>query len=125
MTSTTEDRSMNDTMVRVVMALSLPLVLVGGAVAAEKATESTKASTGAICAGMMQQASPERQKAMRDFMQSERAPQAMANMMEMARRMGDGDAMVCMTRMIEMMGGGGMMGGQGGMMQPGGAIPGH
>jgi hypothetical protein len=34
--------------------------------------------------------------------------------------------MLGMTRMMEMMGsmGGGMMGGQGGMMQPGGARPG-
>lgn len=65
-------------------------------------------------------------KAMREFMQSDRAPQAMANMMAMARRMGHGDVMLGMTRMMEMMGsmGGGMMGGQGGMMQPGGARPG-
>ena len=60
--------------------------------------------------------------AMREFMQSDRAPQAMAKMMEMARRMGNGDVMLGMTRMMEMMGGG-MMGGQGGMMmlphQPG------
>jgi len=34
----------------------------------------------------------------REFMQSDRAPQAMANMMEMARRMGDGDVMLGMTR---------------------------
>jgi hypothetical protein len=35
--------------------------------------------------------------------------------------MGDGDVMLGMTRMMEMMGsmGGGMMGGQRGMMQPG------
>ena len=37
----------------------------------------------------------------------------MNNMMEMARRMGNGDAMLGMTKMMEMMGGqGGMMGGQ-------------
>ena len=44
----------------------------------------------------------------------------MANMMETARRMGNGDVMLGMTRMMEMMGGtgGGMMGGQG-MMSPG------
>jgi hypothetical protein len=105
-------------MVRVVMALSLPLVLVGGAIAAEKATESTHTSPGALCADMMRQPSPDGQKAMHDFMQSERAPHAMANMMDMARRMGDGDALVGMRRMME------MMGGQGGMMQPGGAHPG-
>jgi hypothetical protein len=59
---------------------------------------------------------------MQDFMKSDRAPQAMTNMMEMARRMGNGDVMLGMTRMMEMMGGthrGGMMGGRGGMMQPG------
>lgn len=56
---------------------------------------------------------------MREFMRSERAPQAMSNMMEMTRRMGNGDVMLGMTRMIEMMGsmGGGTMD-RGGMMQP-------
>lgn len=49
---------------------------------------------------------------MHRFMQSDRAPQAMAAMMEMARRMGDGDVMLGMVRMMEMMSGmGGMMGG--------------
>lgn len=48
---------------------------------------------------------------MRRFMNSERAPQAMASMMEMARRMGDGDTMLGMVRMMEMMGSmGNMMG---------------
>ena len=45
---------------------------------------------------------------------SERAPHAMAKMKGMARRMGDGDAMLGMDRMMEMMGsmgGGGMTGG--------------
>lgn len=41
---------------------------------------------------------------MRRFMNSERAPQAMASMMEMARRMGNGDTMRGMVRMMEMMG---------------------
>ncbi len=50
---------------------------------------------------------------MQRFMQSERAPAAMAAMMEMARRMGDGDVMLGMVRMME------MMGGMGGMMGPG------
>ena len=45
-----------------------------------------------------------------------KAPQAMNNMMEMARRMGNGDVMLGMTKMMEMMSrmdgmGGGMMGG--------------
>lgn len=48
---------------------------------------------------------------MRRFMNSERAPQAMASMMEMARQMGDGDTMLGMVRMMEMMGSmGNMMG---------------
>ena len=43
---------------------------------------------------------------------SERAPHAMAKVMGMARRMGNGDAMLGMDRMMEMMGSmGGMMGG--------------
>lgn len=73
------------------------------------------------CTNMMQGqgATEEGQRAMREFMQSDRAPQAMANMMAMAGRMGNGDVMLGMTRMMEMMGGqGGMMGGDG-MKQPG------
>lgn len=51
---------------------------------------------------------------MQRFMQSDQAPQAMAAMMEMARRMGDGDVMLGMARMMEMMGSmGGMMGPEG------------
>ena len=59
-------------------------------------------------------------KAMREFMQSPKASQAMSNMMEMARKMGNGDLMLGMTKMMEMMGsmGSGMMGGQGGMVKP-------
>ena len=41
---------------------------------------------------------------MRRFMQSDQAPQTMAAMMDMARRMGDGDTMLGMVRMMEMMG---------------------
>lgn len=49
---------------------------------------------------------------MHRFMNSERAPQAMTAMMDMARRMGDGDTMLGMVRMMEMMGSmGDMMGG--------------
>ena len=55
---------------------------------------------------------------MHRFMGSERMPRAMAAMMEMARRMGDGDVMLGMTRMMEMMGQMGSMGGPGGMMAP-------
>ncbi len=50
---------------------------------------------------------------MQRFMQSDRAPQVMAAMMEMARRMGDGHTMLGMVRMME------MMGSMGGMMGPG------
>ncbi len=62
---------------------------------------------------------------MQRFMNSERMPQAMTAMMEMARQMGNGDTMAGMVRMMEMMsmmgqmgGQGGMMGSQGGMMAP-------
>ena len=55
-------------------------------------------------------------KAMREFMESPKAPQAMNNTMEMARRMANGDLMLGMAKMMEMMGGqGGMMGGSGSM----------
>jgi hypothetical protein len=108
---------MKTMMMRGLLAMSLPLVLVGGAVAAEKAGDRRKLDPGAMCAEMLRESSPEARQRMEEFMESDRAPQAMANMMEMARRMGNGDAMVGMTRMMEMMGS--MNGGQGGMMQPG------
>lgn len=57
--------------------------------------------------------SPRGTEEMRRFMQSDRAPQAMAAMMEMARRMGNGDVMLGMVRMMQ------MMGSMGGMMGPG------
>jgi hypothetical protein len=53
---------------------------------------------------------------MQRFMQSEQMPQAMAGMMEMARRVGNGDPMAGMVRMMEMMG---AMGGDGGGMMSG------
>lgn len=52
---------------------------------------------------------------MQRFMNSERMPQAMSAMMEMARQMGNGDTMAGMVRMMEMMS---MMGQMGGMMGP-------
>lgn len=55
---------------------------------------------------------------MHRFMESERMPQAMAAMMEMARRMGDGDPMLGMERMMKMMG---QMGSMGGTMGPSGS----
>jgi hypothetical protein len=101
---------MKNLVTRGLAAVSLSLVLVGASVAAEQAPDSPKPNPAGTCA---------------EFMQSDRAPQAMVNMMEMARRMGDGDAMAGMTRMMEMMGSmGDRMRGQGGMMQPGGAHPG-
>ncbi len=52
---------------------------------------------------------------MQRFMQSDRAPQAMNAMMEMACQMGEGDIMLGMVRMMEMMRN---MGKMGGMMTP-------
>ena len=67
----------------------------------------------------------EGKKAIREFMQSPKAPQAMNNTIDMARQMGNGDPMLGMTKMMEMMGGqGGMMGGSGSMGQ-GGMMGGH
>jgi hypothetical protein len=85
---------------------------------APKTGEPTKDAQTA-CMDMMQGAgtTEEGKKAMQEFMRSPKAAQAMGNMMEMARRMGNGDPMLGMTKMMEMMGGqggmGGMMGGQG------------
>ena len=102
------------------------LVFGAGAFAAEKATNKPDDPT-ASCAQMMQGAGvmEEGKKAMQEFMQSPRAPETMTNMMAMARRMGNGDVMLGVTRMMEMMGsmGGGMMGGQSGMVSPGGHRP--
>lgn len=103
------------------------LVFTVAATLADERVKTSESNPTAACMDMMQGkgVTEEGKKAMREFMESDRAPQAMANMMEMARRMGNGDPMLGMTRMMEMMGGqGGMMGGQGGMMQPGGAQPG-
>jgi len=74
--------------------------------AAEPTSPAKPADPSASCGEMMAQADRggEGQKAMGEFMRSDRAPQAMANMMEMAKRMGQGDAMLGMTRMMEMMG---------------------
>lgn len=110
------------------VTLALPLMVGAAAWAAgDKAGDKASPKGGArqdavqACTNMMQDqgATEEGKRAMREFMQSDRAPQAMANMMAMARRMGNGDVMLGMTRMMEMMGGqGGMMGGDG-MKQPG------
>lgn len=59
-------------------------------------------------------------KEMQEFMNSERMPQAMAAMMQIARRMGNGDPMAGMARMMEMMG---QMGSMRRMMAPAGPEP--
>lgn len=109
---------MKNLVIRLALGVALPLAVAATAMAAERATD-TPSDPGATCAEMMKGVGPEGEKAMREFMQSERAPLAMANMMDMARRMGDGDPMLGMARMMEMMGDG-MMGGQGGMAPPDG-----
>ena len=103
------------------LVLSLSLLATAATITAEtwKAADAAPDPT-ATCPVIMQGPgiTDEGRKAMRDFMQSEKAPQTMATMMEMARRMGNGDIMLGMTKMMEMMGGqGGMMGGQPGMMR--------
>ena len=113
---------MKSTITRALVLISTPLLLTGVAVAADKA-ETPSADPMATCTRMMQDpgVTEDGKKAMRDFMQSPHASEAMTSMMTMARRMGNGDVMLGMTRMMEMMGsmgGGGMMGGQGGK-QPG------
>jgi hypothetical protein len=115
---------MNRMIARLLAGLSLSLALSAVSLAAEKAPDNRPADPAAACAHMMQDPGITEQgkKSMQEFMQSPRAPEAMANMMAMARRMGNGDVMLGMTKMMEMMGsmgGGGMMGGQGSMMQPG------
>jgi hypothetical protein len=113
---------MKKLMIRLALGVALPLAVAATAMAAQQTSDKPSDPT-AMCAEMMKGAGPEGDKAMREFMQSERAPQAMANMMDMARRMGNGDPMLGMTRMMEMMGSG-MMGGQGGMMSPSDGRPG-
>src|SRR5713226_9164298 len=102
------------------VTLLLALAAVAWA-AADKATPpkcGDRKDAGQACTEMMQGPGETEQdkKAMRDFMQSDRAPQTMTEMMAMARRTGNGDVMLGMTGMMEMMSGqGGMMGGRGGM----------
>ena len=83
---------------RAVAGLAVVLLLAGAAIAAEKQVSETSSEPAAMCAEMMKDgATTEGHDAMREFMKFERAPQAMANMMEMARRMGNGDVMLGMT----------------------------
>lgn len=103
--------------------LALPLALSAVGFATDKAPDTRPVDPAAACAQMMKDPDITQQgrKSMQEFMQSPRAPEAMANMMAMARQMGNGDVMLGMTKMIDMMGsmgGHGMMGGPGGMMRP-------
>lgn len=91
----------------------LALVILGSASLAAAAVMAAEPDSGSAdrsmidtCTDMMGNAgSTEGGNPMQEFMKSDRAPQAMTNMMAMARRMGNGDAMLGMTRMMEMMGG--------------------
>ena len=115
---------MRTVIVSVVTALALSALVAAPSVIAQqrdKAAESTgeaKKDAQTACMDMMQGAgvTAEGKNAMEEFMRSPKASQAMNNMMEMARRMGNGDPMLGMTKMMEMMGGqagmGGMMGDQ-------------
>jgi hypothetical protein len=120
---------MKATMLSVVAAVGLLALTFGPPAMAQqpnrpaepKSAEPNK-DAQTTCMDMMQGSgmTDEGKKAMREFMQSPKAPQAMNNMMEMARRMGNGDAILGMTKMMEMMGGrGAMMGGSGSMGQGG------
>lgn len=88
---------MKNVVIRLALGLALPLAIAATALAAENAPDKPS-DPSAMCADMMKGAGPEGEKAMREFMQSDRAPLAMGKMMDMM--------------------GGGMMGGQGGMMSP-------
>lgn len=106
------------------LAVLAVLALIGSGAFALASAQEEKASRhahsdgmgermgGMMMGGMM---SGRGMEEMQRFMQSERMPQAMTAMMEMARQKGDGDPMVGMVRMMEMMS---MMGQMGGMMGP-------
>lgn len=120
---------MKTVIVSIVAALALSTLVVAPTVLAQQPNKQAQASgqdkkdPQAACMDMMQGSgtTEEGKKAMQEFMKSPKAPEAMNKMMEMARRMGNGDPMLGMTKMMEMMGGmDGMMGGQAspGMRQP-------
>jgi len=72
----------------------------------DKFVELVKQSQGSS-GGALQQRTPATTRGMENmqrFMQNDQAPQTMAAMMEMARRTGNGDTMLGMVRMMEMMG---------------------
>jgi hypothetical protein len=111
-------------------AFVVSAVLVGTGVSAEQArpesANTRSEGTERACLDVAEMNEQDR-NAMREFMRSDRAPEMMGRMMQMARGMGSGDVMAGMTRMMDMMGSsgssgmggsGGMMRGQGGMMRP-------
>lgn len=107
----------------VMISASLASLLLAGAEAGaqQKPPADARMNTDSVQAACMDVGAMKAQdrQAMREFMRSERAPEMMGRMMEMARGMGNGDVMAGMTRMMDMMGSSGrdgMMGGQGGMM---------
>lgn len=89
------------------LALIVPMLFAGTVVQAHQAERSSNANldAAAACTEMMrgQGMSEEGRKAMGEFMRSERAPQMMARMMQMARKMGNGEVMAGMTRMMDVM----------------------
>ncbi len=110
---------------KILFGMALSALVVGAPAMALESNNSARPKGGepkkdaqTACMEMMQGSgtTDEGRNAMREFMESPKAPQAMNNMMEMARRMGNGDLLLGMTKMMEMMGGqGGMMGGSGPM----------
>ena len=107
-------------MKRPVIVSGVAVVLLGLATVANPAQTASAGSGNDLataCATMMggEGITAEGHREMERFMRSERMPQAMTAMMEMARRMGNGDVMAGMVRMMEMMS---MMGQMGGMMGP-------
>jgi hypothetical protein len=120
---------MSTIVIRMLIGGLAALALAGAATAAEKWSPGKSTDPSAVCAEMMAPAGRggEDGKPMGELMPSAGAPRAMANMMAMARRMGQGDAMLGMTRMMEMMSStsdDARMGGRGGLMPPGDAHPG-
>lgn len=113
---------------RVAAAVAIVLTT-ASAIALAADSKAPAGDAGAACATMMQDSAvtPDAKNAMQQFMQSDKAPQMMGRMMEMARKMGDGDVMRGMTKMMDMMSGmgggtgGGMMGGM--MNAPSGSPP--
>lgn len=105
-----------------VSAFVVSAVLAGTGVSAEQARPgdaTTRTDAGQKSCLDVAGMSEQDRTAMREFMRSDRAPEMMGRMMQMARGMGNGDVMAGMTRMMDMMGSSGRdgkMGGQGGMM---------